>query len=106
VRDAKPFAQLRDVPRRFAGLVRPGDPLELLRANGAIAHCAMIPNVDSELPSQRGETWNDTEAINRHRAIAPSQRVALAIELSNVALRLREAGLLTTERDQPPPDRS
>jgi hypothetical protein len=38
----------------------------------------------SDLPSQRGETWNDTEAINRHR---PSQRLALAIKVSRAALR-------------------
>src|SRR5436309_499221 len=40
----------------------------------------------AELPSQRGETWNDTEAIGRHRAMAPSQRVALAIDVSRAAL--------------------
>jgi hypothetical protein len=46
----------------------------------------------ADLPSQRGETWNDTEAINRHRAMTPSQRVALAIEVSRAALRFAEAG--------------
>jgi hypothetical protein len=44
----------------------------------------------TELPSQRGETWNDTEAINRHRAMTPSERVALAIEASRAALRFAE----------------
>ena len=29
----------------------------------------------ADLPSQRGETWNDTEAINRHRALTPSDRI-------------------------------
>jgi hypothetical protein len=40
----------------------------------------------AELPSQRGETWNDTEAIARHRTMSPSQRVALAIDVSRAAL--------------------
>ena len=43
------------------------------------------PPADS-LPSQRGETWNDTDAINRHREMTPSQRIALAIEASRAAL--------------------
>ena len=46
---------------------------------------------EPELPSQRGETWNDTEAIARHRAMTPSQRVALAIEISRAALRFAQA---------------
>jgi hypothetical protein len=45
----------------------------------------------ADLPSQRGETWNDTAAINRHRAMTPSQRVALAIEISRAALLFAEA---------------
>ena len=44
-----------------------------------------------DLPSQRGETWNDTEAINRHREMTPSQRVALAIQISRAALRFAHA---------------
>ena len=44
-----------------------------------------------DLPSQRGETWNDTEAINRHREMTPSERVALAIEASRAALLFAEA---------------
>jgi hypothetical protein len=44
----------------------------------------------TDLPSQRGETWNDTEAINRHREMTPSQRLALAIEASRAALRFAE----------------
>jgi hypothetical protein len=43
-------------------------------------------------PSERGETWNDTEAIDRHREMTPEQRVALAIEVSRAALRFAEAG--------------
>jgi hypothetical protein len=46
---------------------------------------------DAQLPSQCGETWNDTEAIARHRALTPSQRVALAIEISRAALRFAQA---------------
>src|SRR4051794_1518825 len=46
----------------------------------------------SDLPSQRGETWNSTEAIARHRAIAPSQRLTLAIEVSRAALLFARAG--------------
>jgi hypothetical protein len=46
---------------------------------------------EAELPSQRGETWNDTEAIARHRTMTPSQRVALAIEISRAALRFAHA---------------
>jgi hypothetical protein len=48
-----------------------------------------------QLPSQRGETWNDTEAIDRHRAMTPSQRVALAIEASRAALLFAEGGHAT-----------
>lgn len=66
----------------------------------------MIPNVESELPSERGETWNDAEAINRHREMTPSQRVTLAIEVSRAALRFRDAGRRALERDQAPPERS
>ncbi len=50
---------------------------------------AIIVAVDTpsqDLPSQRGETWNDTEAINRHRQMTPAERVALAIEASRAAL--------------------
>ena len=50
-----------------------------------------VVSPDAELPSQRGETWNDTEAIARHRALTPSQRVALAIEISRAALRFAQA---------------
>ena len=55
---------------------------------------AIIPAVSKtadELPSQRGETWNDTGAINRHRAMTPSERLALAIEASRAALLFAEA---------------
>jgi hypothetical protein len=50
-----------------------------------------VTNPSPDLPSQRGETWNDTEAINRHRAMTPSQRVALAIEISRAALLFAQA---------------
>ena len=50
-----------------------------------------MTNPSANLPSQRGETWNDTEAINRHRAMTPSQRVALAIEISRAALLFAQA---------------
>ena len=43
-----------------------------------------------DLPSQRGETWNDTESINRHREMTPAERVALAIEASRAALLFAE----------------
>jgi hypothetical protein len=46
----------------------------------------MIPEMASDLPSQRGETWNDTEAINRHCQMTASQRIALAVEAGNAAL--------------------
>lgn len=39
-----------------------------------------------DLPSPRGETWNDTEAINRQRELSPSQRIALATEAFRAAL--------------------
>lgn len=58
----------------------------------------------SDRPSQRGETWNDTEAINRHRAMTPSQRVALAIEVSRAALMFANARVATaTVRESPTP---
>jgi hypothetical protein len=51
------------------------------------------------LASQRGETWNDTEAINRHREMTPSQRVALAVEASRAALMFADAKRKADERD-------
>src|SRR4051794_21101915 len=39
-----------------------------------------------DLPSQRGETWNDTDAIARHRELSPSKRIALALEVTRAAL--------------------
>ena len=56
-----------------------------------------------DLPSQRGETWNDTEAINRHRLMTPSERVALCIQISRAALKFRDAPRVD---DQAPPDRN
>jgi len=58
-----------------------------------------VSNPPAELPSLRGETWNDTEAINRHREMTPSQRVALAIEASRAALMFAEAKRKADERD-------
>jgi hypothetical protein len=55
---------------------------------------------EAELPSQRGETWNDTEAIDRHREMTPSQRVALAIEASRAALMIAEANRASDDRAQ------
>lgn len=43
-------------------------------------------SLDAELPSQRGETWIDTKAIDRHRQLTASQRVARAMEISRAAL--------------------
>jgi hypothetical protein len=57
-----------------------------------------MANPEEELPSQRGETWNDTEAIARHRAMTPSQRVALAIEISRAALRFAQAERVPDDR--------
>ena len=57
--------------------------------------------LDDDLPSKRGETWNDTEAIDRHRMMTPSQRVALAIEVSRAALRFATAPrALVDERER------
>ena len=52
----------------------------------------------SDLPSQRGETWNDTEAINRHREMTPSERVALAIQISRAVLQFAHAERVTDDR--------
>jgi hypothetical protein len=60
----------------------------------------IISNVTTpaaDLPSQRGETWNDTEAIDRHRAMTPSERVALAIQISRAALRFAHAERVTDD---------
>jgi len=54
--------------------------------------------VSNTLPSQRGETWNDTEAINRHRVMTPSQRVALAIQISRAALQFAHAERISDDR--------
>jgi hypothetical protein len=53
------------------------------------------------LPSQRGETWNDTETINRHRLMTPSEHVAKAIEVSRAALRFAHAKRAPDDRDSP-----
>jgi hypothetical protein len=58
--------------------------------------------VGSNLPglaSERGETWNDTEAINRYREMTPAQRVALAIEASRAALMIAQAKRASDDRD-------
>jgi hypothetical protein len=55
-----------------------------------------VTTPQGELPSQRGETWNDTEAINRHREMTPSERIALAIEASHAALLFAD-GARTTD---------
>lgn len=60
----------------------------------------------ADLPSQRGETWNDTEAINRDRQMTPSQRVALCIQISRAALKFRDAPRWPLAEDQTPPERS
>jgi hypothetical protein len=68
-------------------------------------HAAIMRSVATpapELPSQRGETWNDTEAINRHREMTPSQRVALALEASRAALRFAEGDREPDERADVP----
>ncbi len=61
-------------------------------------HALIVSTPPKDLPSQRGETWNDTEAINRHRAMTPSERVALAIEVSRAALRFAHAKRVTDDR--------
>ena len=60
---------------------------------------APVTSPQAALPSQRGETWNDTEAINRHREMTPSQRVALAVEASRAALMIAEAKRRADERN-------
>jgi hypothetical protein len=52
----------------------------------------------ADLPSQRGETWNDTEAIARHRDMTPAQRVMLAIEASRAAMRFAEGARIGDDR--------
>jgi hypothetical protein len=53
----------------------------------------------AERPSQRGETWNDSETIDRHRLMTPSERVALAIEASRAALRFADGKRLANDHD-------
>jgi hypothetical protein len=74
----------RDVaPRRSVGVVR------ITSRSGPITVVVDMPSRD--LPSQRGETWNETEAINRHREMTLAERVALAIEASRAALLFAES---------------
>ena len=61
-------------------------------------HASGVTTTPKDLPSQRGETWNDTEAINRHRAMTPSERVAVAIQISRAALRFAHAERVTDDR--------
>jgi hypothetical protein len=58
-----------------------------------------VRNPRAELASQRDETWNDTAAIDRHRELTPSQRVALAIEASRAALLFAEGKRAADARD-------
>jgi hypothetical protein len=53
----------------------------------------------ADRPSQRGETWNDSEAIDRHRLLTPAERVALAIEASRAALRFADGKRLPDDHD-------
>jgi hypothetical protein len=71
---------------------RPEESLRVLAAQNVPGRCdhRSVVSPEAERPSQRGETWNDTDAINRHRALTPSQRVALAIEISRAALRFAQ----------------
>ena len=85
VAERAPARELRGVPS--AGDVPPP------------CHASAVSTPPNDLPSQRGETWNDTEAINRHREMTPSQRVALAIEVSRAALLFAEAKREADERD-------
>jgi len=61
-------------------------------------HHPLVGSNPSGRPSERGETWNDTEAIDLHRTMTPSQRVALAIEISRAALRFAHAKRLPDDR--------
>jgi hypothetical protein len=56
-------------------------------------------NPSTDRPSQRGETWNDSEAIDRHRLLTPAERVALAIEASRAALRFADGKRLPDDHD-------
>jgi hypothetical protein len=83
------FGTLSLGPTRFRSARPRRNGRERRTVNAASTTAAIIPLVGSKppgLPSERGETWNDTEAINRHRSMTPSQRVALAIEASRAAL--------------------
>ncbi len=62
-------------------------------------HDRRVGSNPDALPSQRGETWNDTEAINRHRSMTPAERVALAIEASRAALRFADGARVSDEPD-------
>jgi hypothetical protein len=75
-------------PERSNETPRPEASLRVLADQTIAGRCdhRNVVSPESELPSQRGETWNDAEAIARHRAMTPSQRVALAIEISRAAL--------------------
>src|SRR3954471_20290221 len=44
------------------------------------------------LPPRRAETWNDTDAIARHRELSPSKRIALALEVTRAALSIAGRG--------------
>ncbi|MDA0167524.1 nucleotidyltransferase [Solirubrobacter taibaiensis] len=59
----------------------------------------------SDLPSQRGETWNDTEAIDRHRRMTPSERIALAVDATRAAMLFANSNRRSEERLQFVPDR-
>ena len=58
-----------------------------------------VGSTPADRPSQRGETWNDSEAIDRHRLLTPAERVALAIEASRAALRFADGKRLTDDHD-------
>jgi hypothetical protein len=45
---------------------------------------------ESQGRDKRSTTWNDPRSINRHRQLAPAERIRLAIEASRAALRFAQ----------------
>ncbi len=51
----------------------------------------MSPLPDKQRASSGQKTWNTPEAIARHRALTPEQRIKKTVELSRQAIKMARA---------------
>ena len=61
-----------------------------------------MPDLRPEEISTAYRTWNDADRIAAHRAMTPSQRLALALEVSRAALRFADGRRAEFPPSKPP----